>query len=201
MTNRYALLVAGLVAGFAAPLAGQATGTPSFNAPYRAFSRSEFGGTVSFPSGANVGLEGQYRFGYQNFDVGLRGGLIDYGGGVSRGLIGGEARGRVFTHTEQFPLDGAVIVGLGGQFGSGSSLALITGGLSLGRRIDPKDSQVSIVPYGEPVLFILSGGGTTTLNFAMGLGADLRLSKVFDLRVSVGLGDIEGAAFSAVWVH
>lgn len=200
MTRRYALLVAGLITGFAAPLAGQATGTPSFNAPYRAFSRSEFGGTVSFPSGANFGLEGQYRFGYQQFDVGLRGGLIDYGGGT-QGIIGAEARGRVFTHTEQFPLDGAVIVGLGGQFGSGSSLALITGGLSLGRRIDPKDSQVSIVPYGEPVLFLASGGGNTDLRFALGLGADVRLSKVFDLRVSVGLGDIEGAAFSAVWVH
>jgi len=82
-----------------------------------------------------------------------------------------------------------------------STAALIVGGLSLGRRVDPKDSQVSIVPYGEPVLFIATGGGNTTLNFAMGLGADVRLSKVFDLRVSVGLGDIEGAAFSAVWVH
>jgi hypothetical protein len=199
--KRNIMLVASLITGFAAPLAGQATGTPSFNAPYRAFSRSEFGGTVSFPRGANFGLEGQYRFGYQNFDVGLRGGLVDYGGGFTQGVIGAEARGRVLTHTEEFPLDGAVIVGLGGRFSSGASSALITGGLSLGRRIDPKDSQVSIVPYGEPVLFISSGGGGSSLNFAMGFGADLRLSRVFDLRVSVGLGDIQGAAFSAVWVH
>ena len=199
--KRNVLLVAALLSGMAAPLAGQATGTPSFNAPYRAFTRSEFGGTISFPSGANYGLEGQYRFGYENFDIGARGGLIDFGGGFTRAIIGVEARGRVITHTEQFPLDGAVVVGLGGSFGSGTSAALIVGGLSLGRRVDPKDSQVSIVPYGEPTLFIASGGGSTSLNFALGLGADVRLSKVFDLRVSVGLGDIRGAAFSAVWVH
>jgi len=190
-----------LLVGMAAPLVGQATGTPSFNAPYRAFSKSEFGGTISFPTGGpDYGLEGQYRFGYQRFDVGARGGIIS-GGGVTRGVIGGEARTRVVTHTEQFPLDGAVVVGLGGNFGQGLTQALIVGGLSLGRRVDPKDTQVSIVPYGEPTLFIVSGGGQTNLNFALGLGADVRLSKVFDLRVSVGLGDIEGAAFSAVWVH
>ena len=100
-----------------------------------------------------------------------------------------------------FPLDGALIVGLGGQFVSGSSLGLISGGLSLGRRVDPKDTQVSIVPYAEPTFYISSGAGNTDTHFALGLGADFRLSKVFDARVSVGLGDVEGIAFSAVWVH
>jgi hypothetical protein len=198
--RRDSVLLVTLLAGLAGPLLGQATGTPSFNAPYRAFNRSEFGGTVSFPSGANFGLEGQYRFGYQQLDVGARGGLVDYGGGFTRAIVGVEARTRVVTHTQQFPLDGAVIVGLGGSFGSGTSNGLISGGLSLGRRVDPKDTQVSIVLYGEPTLYIRTSGAGNP-DFALGLGADLRLSKVFDLRVSVGLGDIEGAAFSAVWVH
>ena len=199
MRRETALWVTLLVV-MAAPLAGQATGTPSFNAPYRAFSKSEFGGTISFPTGANYALEGQYRFGYQKFDLGARGGLIDFGGGFTRGILGAEGRTRVLTHTEQFPLDGAVIVGLGASFGQGTSSGLLSGGLSLGRRLDPKDTQVSIVLYGEPTLYIRTSGGGNP-DFALGLGADLRLSKVFDLRVSVGLGDNEGAAFSAVWVH
>ena len=185
----------------AATAAGQTTGTPSFNAPYRAFTKSEFGATLSFPKGADVAFEGQYRFGYQNFDLGFRGGFLDPGAGSARTLLGAEGRSRLITHTENFPLDGALVVGLGGNFGSGVSVALMSAGLSLGRRIDPQNSQVSIVPYAEPTMFIASGGGNTTLNFAFGVGGDFRLSRVFDVRASIGFGDIEGIAFSAVWVH
>jgi hypothetical protein len=71
----------------------------------------------------------------------------------------------------------------------------------LGRRIDIKNSPVSVVPYAEPVAFLTSGGGNTQLNFAVGLGGDFRLSKAFDARVGVGLGDIEGVSVSAIWVH
>ena len=201
-----------LVAALALPVlavagAAQTTGTPSFNAPYRAFTKSEFGGTLSFLSGTTiapkrVGVEGQYRFGYQKFDLGVRGGLlIPDGGGNSAFSLGAEGRGRMITHTENFPLDGALVVGVGGNFVSGGSTALISGGLSLGRRIDPQDTQVSIIPYAEPTMFITSGNGTTDLNFAFGVGADFRLSRVFDVRASIGFGDIEGIAFSAVWVH
>ena len=187
---------------FAATSVAQTTGTPSFNAPYRAFSKHEFGATLSFPHNENLGLEGQYRFGYQKFDLGFRGGFIDPGSGLNKVfVVGAEGRSRVITHTENFPLDGALIVGLGGQFVSGSSLGLISGGLSLGRRVDPKDTQVSIVPYAEPTFYLTSGAGSTDTHFALGLGADFRLSKVFDARVSVGLGDVQGIAFSAVWVH
>jgi len=197
------IVLAVLLIGSAPSALAQVTGTPSFNAPYRAFSRHEFGGTVSFPSGRNVGLEGQYRFGYQRFDLGLRGGLVDPGGVADAIIVvGAEGRGRLIEHTENFPLDGALIVGLGGNFTSGNSTAIILGGLSLGRRIDPANSQVSIIPYGEPALFITSGGGGgTDLQFALGLGADFRLSSVFDARVSVAFGDVEGIAFSAVWVR
>jgi hypothetical protein len=181
---------------------GQTTGMPSFNAPYRAFLRHEFGGTLSFPNGNNVALEGQYRFGYENFDLGFRGGFLDPGNGASKVfLAGAEGRGRLITHTENFPLDGALVVGFGGQFASGTSVGIISGGLSLGRRIDPPDTQVSLVPYGEPTVYLTSGGGTTSAHFALGLGTDLRLSKLFDARVSLGLGDVQGISFSAVWVH
>jgi hypothetical protein len=191
-----------LTAGLAGSAPAQVTGLPTFDAPYRAFGRHEFGGTVSFPSGSGTGLEGQYRFGYQTFDVGFRGGVFLPGSGLDNVfVVGVSARDRVFTHTEDFPLDGAVVVGLGAQFVSGANVVISPAGLSLGRRIDIKNSPVSVVPYAEPVAFLTSGGGNTDLNFSVGLGGDFRLSKAFDARVSVGLGDIEGVSVSAIWIH
>src|SRR5574341_218579 len=160
--RRSAVLSFLLSAGLAGSAQAQVTGMPTFDAPYRAFVKHEFGGTLSFPNGGGTGLEGQYRFGYQTFDVGIRGGAFMPGGGLSTvGLVGVSARDRVVTHTEDFPLDGAVVVGLGAQFVSGASEWFIPAGLSLGRRIDLNNSPVSVVPYAEPTLFIASGGGTT----------------------------------------
>lgn len=201
--RRISTLVAGLGLVVAVGSAtAQATGTPSFNAPYRAFAKSEFGGVISFPQGGGTALEGMYRFAFNEYDVGLRGGAFFPGGGLSATvLVGAEGRGRVLTHTESFPLDGAVVVGIGGNFRSGSSQLIVPGGLSLGRRLDVEGSQVSIVPYVQPTAFLVSGNGTTDIKFGFGLGGDFRLSKVFDARVSVGLGDIEGFSLAAVWVH
>jgi hypothetical protein len=194
------LLIVGvsLVSGAAA----QSTGLPSFNAPYRAFSRSEIGLVLSFPNGGGTAFEGAFRKSSGKFDIGFRGGIFTPGGnGNSRLLLGAEARERVVTHTDDFPLDGALIVGFGGQFASGSSFAVIPVGLSLGRRVDPKDSKISIVPYVQPTGLLVAGNGTSDFLFALGLGADFRLSPRFDARLSAGLGDLEGVSLSAVWVH
>ena len=194
------LLIAG--AGVVCDAAAQATGLPSFNAPYRAFTRSEIGVVLTFPDGGGTAFEGAYRVSHGKFDLGFRGGIFSPGGGgKSRLLLGAEARERVVTHTEDFPLDGALIVGVGGQFVSGSSFAVIPVGLSLGRRIDPKNSKVSIVPYVQPTGFLVAGNGTSDFLFSLGLGADFRLTPRFDARISAGLGDVEGVSLSAVWVH
>src|SRR6266705_481058 len=111
MRREVAVLVAGL-AGGAAPQAAvaQATGMPSFNAPYRAFQRSELGGVFSFPNGGGTGFEGMYRYASGKFDIGLRGGFFSPGGGASTVVLAGiEARERVITHTVDFPLDGALL--------------------------------------------------------------------------------------------
>jgi hypothetical protein len=188
--------------GIASNVAAQATGLPSFNAPYRAFRRSEIGLVLSFPNGGGTAFEGAYRVAHGKFDLGFRGGIFTPGGnGDSRLLIGAEARERVVTHTEDFPLDGALILGVGGQFSSGSSFAVIPVGLSLGRRIDPRDSKISIVPYAQPTGFLVAGNGTSDFLFSLGLGADFRLTPRFDARISAGLGDLEGVSLSAVWVH
>jgi len=183
-------------------MAAQATGVPSYNAPYRAFTRSEFGAVLSFPDGGGTAFEGAYRMASGKFDLGFRGGIYSPGGGGdSRLLLGAEARQRVVTHTEDFPLDGALILGIGGQFASGDAVLIVPVGLSLGRRVEPKDSKISIVPYVQPTGFLVAGSGTSDFLFALGLGADFRLSPKFDARISAGLGDLEGVSLGFVWVH
>ncbi len=189
-------------AGTVSSAAAQATGMPSFNAPYRAFRRSEIGVVLSFPDGGGTGFEGTYRISSAKFDLGFRGGIFDPGGTANAVLlVGAEARERVVSHTEDFPLDGALIVGIGGAFVSGSSVLYVPVGLSLGRRVNPKDSKISIVPYVQPTGFLVAGNGTSDFLFALGLGADFRLTPRFDARISAGLGDLKGVSLSAVWVH
>lgn len=188
--------------GLAVPavLCAQATGTTTFNAPYRAFSNSEFGLLITFPNGGGTAFEGAYRVSSDQFDIGFKGGLFDpSGAGSTTLLLGAEARERVLTHSQDFPLDGALILGLGGNLVSGNSQLIIPVGLSLGRRLDT-ESSVSIVPYVQPTMFLTVDHGSDVL-FALGLGADFRLSRTFDLRLSAGLGDVEGVSLGAVWVH
>ncbi len=198
--RRWFFLVASLGFGIPACAYAQATGTTTFNAPYRAFTNTEFGILISFPNGGGTAFEGEYRMSSGRFDIGFKGGMFDpSGAGSTVLLIGTEARERVLTHSQDFPLDGALILGVGGNFVSGNSQLIIPVGLSLGRRLDTQ-SSVSIVPYAQPTMFLTIDGGSTVL-FALGLGADFRLSRSFDLRVSAGLGDVEGVSLGAVWVH
>ncbi len=194
----------------------QSTGVPSFDAPYRAFAQHEFGGTLSFPSRCDFGIEGQYRFGYRNFDIGFRGGFLQSDAPAGRFAdtritAGVAARQRVITHSVDFPLDGAIVFGIGGQFVSDrtpgttfGTTVFIPFGVSLGRRLEIENSQVSIVPYGQPTVFLTTGSNQDTdLRFSLGLGADFRLSSVFAARASVGVGSnaLEGFAASAVWIR
>jgi len=180
--------------------AAQATFTPSYNAPYRAFTTHEFGGTFSFPNGGrDFAIEGQYRFGHGKFDIGLRGGIIDLDGGGSDIVLGVEGRGRVIDHTQgDFPLDGAVVIGVGTDEFDGWTIP--SAGLSLGRRVDLEG--FSFVAYGQPTLFVFAGNGDTDVQFGLGLGADFKVGKALDLRTSFGLFDgPEGVSVSLVWVH
>lgn len=199
MIRRVLPLVALILVAATSAAVAQATGMPSYNAPHRAFERHEFGGTLSFPGNDLTGIEGQYRFGYKSWDIGARGGILDTPGDTEV-LLGAEGRVRVLGATESFPLDGAVIVGAGTV---GFDNLLIPAGISLGRRLDIKDSPVSIIPYAQPTLWLNFDDvdGNDTVLFGLGLGADFRLSSRFDVRASVGIGDFDGFAVSAVWVH
>jgi hypothetical protein len=191
----------------AGPAAAQATFTPSFNAPYRAFQQHEFGATISFQEGSSTALEGQFRFGYRAFDIGLKGGVRFVDVVEDQILIGAEGRGRILTHSQQFPLDGALVAGLGLNLNGGTSF-IVPVGLSLGRRLDIEDSDVSIVPYAQPTFFLINfeafGNRDTEIEFGFGFGADFRLSRFFDARISAGLGTDfapEGVSISAVWIR
>lgn len=199
MLRKTALLSLLVVAGWTTARA-QATGTSSFNAPYRAFERSEIGLVITFPNGGSTAFEGVYRMSRRRFDIGFRAGILDSQGGDAVFLLGAEARQRVITHNADFPLDGALIVGLGASLVSNSSILYLPVGLSLGRRIDVEGSQVSIVPYVQPTM-TFTFVDISEVFFTLGLGADFRLTQRFDARISAGIGDLEGISIAAVWVH
>jgi len=179
MRRRVAVLV--VVLGGMVPLqvGAQATGMPSYNAPYRAFQRSELGAVFSFPNGGGTGFEGAYRYASGTLDIGLRGGIFDpSGAGKAVLLVGAEARERVITHTIDFPLDGAIVFGAGAGLVSGGSTLYVPVGLSLGRRVDPRGSTVSIVPYVQPtVSFVAGSGRTSALEFGFRADAEAKLQR------------------------
>jgi hypothetical protein len=194
-------LAVGAAALALASLAGaQETGTPVFSAPYRAFAHHEFGLSLSAPEGADLGIEGFFSFASGRNDFGLRVGALDAGEG-SDVVLGGRFRSRVITHSTDFPLDGALTVGLGAVFYDGDTVLRTPIGLSLGRRFDSRSSGMSFVPYLQPVLIPRFSDGDSGLDFALGLGLDIRLARHFDLRASGSVGDLEGFAVSFAWVQ
>jgi hypothetical protein len=187
-------LLAALCLAVTAPLAAQSTGTPVFHAPYRAFDRYEIGANVS--DAGNIAIEGFYGFSHTGarWDFAIRGGVQDNGdcSGCKAGLLlGVDARYRVIDQNEDFPLDGALITGAGAHLVSGGSRLFIPIGLSLGRRVQFENSNSSLVPYVEPVIIPTFGDGDSDVLVALGLGADLRINRRFELRLGIGIGDIE----------
>ncbi|HEV8150390.1 MAG TPA: hypothetical protein VGP61_09440 [Gemmatimonadales bacterium] len=180
---------------YAAPVAAQSTGTPVFHAPYRAFSRYEIGADVS--DAGSIAIEGFYGWGRagERWDLALRAGVLDHGSCCKTALLVGlDARLRVIDQNQDFPLDGAIISGVGAQLVGGGSRLFIPIGISLGRRVNFSHSTASIVPYAEPVLVPNFGSGRSDVAVALGLGGDLRFNRRFELRVSIGIGDIENFA-------
>lgn len=194
------LILAVLLLAPAATAAAQSTGTPVFAAPYRAFNKSELGVSLSDP-GSGLAVEGFYKFANKNWDIGFRGGFADNNGGDTPILLGIDARSRLITHSESFPLDGALTLGAGTILVDQFNQFLFPVGLSLGRRVNLEGDNVSFVPYFQPVLAPIFGEGDSDLLFTLGLGADVRLNGNFDLRISGAIGDYEGIGFSFAWLR
>ncbi|HUR95633.1 MAG TPA: hypothetical protein VMY76_13705 [Gemmatimonadales bacterium] len=198
------ILALALLAGTAGTSAAQETGTPLFKAPYRAFTNHEFGASLSDPgSYADFALEGFYSYGRGANDFGIRGGFADgQGGNDTRILLGGDFRTQVLSYSESFPLDGALTLGFGTQLGDGPDVFFLPIGVSLGRRFELEGSNTTFTPYAQPLLIPTFGGGIDdNLNFALGLGVDIRFSEQWAVRASGGLGDIDGVGVSLVYVR
>ena len=73
-------------------------------------------------------------------------------------------------------------------------------GLSIGRRFDSKSSGVSFVPYLQPVIIPRFSDEDSEMEFALGLGLDLRLARHFDLRVSGSVGISRASRSASPWV-
>ncbi|HET9275456.1 MAG TPA: hypothetical protein VFN96_05235 [Gemmatimonadales bacterium] len=189
------LLAAGVAVLLAGPLMAQSTGTPVFHAPYRAFQANEYGLVIT--DQGNISLEGFWGFSQSNarWDFKLRAGVQDYDVGNAALLVGVDARYRVIDQTEEFPLDGAFITGIGASLVQDFSRLFIPIGLSLGRRVHFQDSNLSLVPYVQPVIVPILGSGDDDVAVAMGLGGDLRINQRFELRLGIGVGDLETFSF------
>ena len=146
--------------------AAQSTGTPVFAAPYRAFEKSEIGVSLSDP-GSGLALEGFYKAGHRNWDIGFRGGFWDTDGGPTAILLGVDGRTRVLTHSADFPLDGALTLGAGTALQDNFNVFYLPVGISLGRRVDLEGSNTSFVPYFQPVLTPAFGDGNSDLFFSI----------------------------------
>lgn len=183
----------------ASPLAAQSTGTPVYQAPYRAFANSEVAASLSDP-GAGFAVEGSYRTGLSaKSDIGIRAGFND-ADHYTAFLMGGDARFRLLDHNESFPLDGSLTVGLGIATGDGTTVGYLPVGFSMGRRILVEGSQVSLVPYVQPV-FAPRFGDADGADFSLGFGLDARITPRLDVRFSAAIGDQDGVAFTVAWLR
>jgi hypothetical protein len=197
------ILVFALVGGISETSVAQETGTPVFKAPYREFENHEFGASVSDPgTGIDFALEGFYRYGQGPHDFSLRGGFADGEGNIdTKILLGGDFRTRVVTYSESFPLDGSLTLGLGTSIGDGPDRFFVPVGISLGRRFDLEGSNTTFVPYLHPVIIPTFGSGDDDVNFALGLGVDIRFSERWAILASGGIGDLDGVGLSIAYIR
>jgi len=132
----------------------------------------------------------------------VRGGFVDLSGSAgTHVLLGGDFRTQVVSYSESFPLDGSLTLGLGASVGDGRDAYFVPVGVSLGRRFELEGSNTIFVPYVHPVIVPTFGGGDSNVNFALGLGVDIRFSEQWAIRASGGLGDIEGVGVSLAYLR
>lgn len=179
------------------PATAQATALPTFFAPRRAFGSSEVGVTLSQPGGDATGIEGRLGASLNRADLAFRGGYLDPGGQADgRVVVGVEARIPLIDRTPSFPFDGAFILGLGRHFADGGGQTFVPLGLSLGRRLALDGPALQLTPYVQPTVIFADDGLVTC-----GLGVDLLIRGVPEIRFSTGVGDIEGFSLSLYWAR
>ena len=191
--TRSVLLLALATVVLALSSEAQATGTPTFFAPTRGFGNTEAGVSVSGGGGSGViGVEGRYGFSLNRSDIALRAGYVDGGTAGSGSFVAGvEARVPVIGHDRSFPLDGAFILGVGRTFADAGGETLVPLGLSLGRRIVLDGNDLQLTPYVQPTVIFQSDSA-----FGFGLGVDIHIRGIPDVRLNWAAGDLDGFSLS-----
>ena len=190
-TAATAVVVATVAAG---AVSAQATGTPTFFAPSRGFGSSEAGVTLSRPGGDATGLEVRFGASLDRADLALRG-YVDPGGSADGDFVAGiEVRVPVLGRSPTFPLDRALILGVGRTFVSGGGQTIVPIGLALGRRLVLDGQALHLTPYAQPTIIFASDALLT-----LGLGVDLHVRGIPDIRLARGLGDLEGYSGGLFW--
>ena len=179
-------------------LSAQATRTSTFFAPTRGFGSTEAGVSVSGGGGSGVvGLEGRYGFSLTSSDVSMQAGYVDGGDAGSGNFVAGvEARIPVIRHDRSFPLDGALILGVGHSFSDPGGETFVPLGLSLGRRILLDGNDLQLTPYVQPTIIFQNDSA-----FGFGLGLDIHIRSIPDIRLNWGSGDLDGFAVSLFWAR
>ncbi len=203
MRKLWLALLALTLAGTSAASA-QTLGTPIFKGPYRAFKQSELGAYISDPGdGISIAIEGEYRrvASRGKFDWGLHFGYADPSGPGGDGIfgLGIDFRAPISRHNQDFPLDASVTAGFGALFSDGNNGFLVPLGVTLGRQVLLENSSVSFVPWVNPVIAPAFGDAFDDVQFGLGLGVDINLSKTWDARISGALGDIDGFGVGLAW--
>lgn len=192
---RSLVVAALLIVSGTSPLAAQATGLPTFFAPSRAFGSTEVGVTLSRPGGDATGIEGRFGAALDRADLAFRVGFLDPGGnGDNRFIAGVEARVPVLGPTQTFPLDGSLILGVGRHFANGGGQTFVPLGLSLGRRLSLDGQALQLTPYVQPTVVIADNSLIT-----LGLGVDLRIRGIPEIRFNSAVGDMDGFSLSLFW--
>ena len=111
------------------------------------------------------------------------------GGNANLFGVGIDGRLPIARHNQDFPLDAALTAGFGALFGDGQTGFLVPLGATLGRQVLLENSSVSFTPYVAPVIAPTFGDLLDDVQFGLGLGVDIALTKTFDIRVSGSLGD------------
>lgn len=188
----FAACLTALLAG--EPLLAQATGMPTFFAPTRAFGSSELGLTLSLPDGDATGVEGRLGVALDQADLALRGGYVDGASGSDGSFVAGaEARVPVLGRTPTFPFDGGLILGIGRSFAGGGQ-TIVPIGLSVGRRLVLDGPAFQLTPYVQPTVIFASDTW-----FTFGLGVDLSIRDIPEVRANWAVGDLEGFSISLFW--
>jgi hypothetical protein len=183
-----------LSVSLAEPAAAQATGLPTFFAPTRAFGSTELGVTLSLPEGDATGIEGRFGVALDRTDLALRAGYLDPGGSGDGSFVGGvEARIPVLGRSATFPLDGSFVLGVGRHFTDGGQ-TFVPLGLSIGRRLSLDGQALQLTPYVQPTVVIADDA-----LFTFGLGVDLRIRGIPEVRLNWAVGDVEGFSVSLFW--